>query len=34
MRKMVSSGQMPAMHLMRPEISKLIIAYKEPFVSE
>jgi sulfate adenylyltransferase len=34
MRKMVSSGQMPAMHLMRPEISKLIIAYKEPFVPE
>ena len=33
MRKMVSSGQMPAMHLMRPEISKLIITYKEPFVS-
>jgi sulfate adenylyltransferase len=32
MRKMVSSGEMPAEHLMRPEIAKLIISFKEPFV--
>lgn len=32
MRKMVSSGEIPAEHLMRPEIAKLIISYKEPFV--
>ena len=32
MRKMVSSGEMPAQHLMRPEISKLIVSFKEPFV--
>jgi sulfate adenylyltransferase len=32
MRKMVSCGEIPAEHLMRPEISKLIISYKEPFV--
>ena len=31
-RKMVSCGEIPAEHLMRPEISKLIISYKEPFV--
>jgi sulfate adenylyltransferase len=34
MRKMVSSGEVPAKHLMRPEISKLIATYNEPFVSE
>jgi len=34
MRKMVSSGEVPAKHLMRPEISKLITTYNEPFVSE
>jgi sulfate adenylyltransferase len=34
MRKLVSSGEVPAKHLMRPEISKLITTYKEPFVSE
>ncbi len=34
MRKMVSSGELPAKHLMRPEISELIITYKEPFVPE
>jgi sulfate adenylyltransferase len=32
MRKMVSSGEMPAEHLMRPEIAKLIVSFKEPFV--
>lgn len=32
MRRMVSSGEMPAEHLMRPEIAKLIVAFKEPFV--
>jgi len=32
MRKMVSSGEMPAEHLMRPEIAKVIISFKEPFV--
>jgi sulfate adenylyltransferase len=32
MRKMVSSGEIPADHLMRPEISRLIVSFKEPFV--
>lgn len=32
MRKMVSSGEIPAPHLMRPEISKLIVSFREPFV--
>jgi len=32
MRNMVGSGSMPAEHLMRPEIAKLIISFKEPFV--
>jgi sulfate adenylyltransferase len=32
MRKMVSAGEIPAEHLMRPEIAKLIISFKEPFV--
>ncbi|MGH9991543.1 MAG: sulfate adenylyltransferase [Nitrososphaera sp.] len=32
MRKMVSSGKIPAEHLMRPEIAKLIVSFKEPFV--
>jgi sulfate adenylyltransferase len=32
MRKMVSSGEIPAEHLMRPEVSKLIVSFKEPFV--
>jgi sulfate adenylyltransferase len=32
MRKMVSSGEIPAAHLMRPEIAKLIVSFKEPFV--
>ena len=33
MRKMVSSGEIPAVHLMRPEIASLIVSFKEPFVS-
>ena len=32
MRKMVSSGEMPANHLMRPEIAKMILSFTEPFV--
>ncbi|HEX2014708.1 MAG TPA: sulfate adenylyltransferase [Nitrososphaera sp.] len=32
MRKMVSSGEIPAEHLMRPEIARLIVSFKEPFV--
>ncbi len=32
MREMVSSGKIPAEHLMRPEIAKLIVSFKEPFV--
>lgn len=32
MRNMVSSGEIPAEHLMRPEIARLIISFKEPFV--
>ena len=32
MRNMVSSGEIPAEHLMRPEIAKQIISFKEPFV--
>jgi sulfate adenylyltransferase len=32
MRKMVSSGEMPANHLMRPEVAKIIVSFKEPFV--
>jgi sulfate adenylyltransferase len=32
MREMVSSGQTPAQHLMRPEISKLIISHNDPFI--
>lgn len=32
MRKMVSSGEIPPEHLMRPEISRLIVSIKEPFV--
>jgi len=34
MRKMVSDGNIPAEHLMRPEISKLILSYNKPFVTE
>jgi sulfate adenylyltransferase len=32
MRKMVSSGEMPAKHLMRPEVAKIIVSFAEPFV--
>jgi sulfate adenylyltransferase len=32
MRNMVSLGEMPAEHLMRPEVAKIIISYTEPFV--
>lgn len=32
MRKMVSSGETPAQHLMRPEVANIIISHKEPFV--
>ena len=32
MRKMFSSGELPPSHLMRPEISKVILTYPEPFV--
>ncbi len=32
MRKMVSSGEMPAPHMMRPEVANVIISFKEPFV--
>ena len=32
MRKMVSSGEMPANHLMRPEVAKMIVSFPEPFV--
>jgi sulfate adenylyltransferase len=31
-RKMVSSGEIPAEHLMRPEIAKIILSYKDAFV--
>jgi sulfate adenylyltransferase len=32
MRNMVSSGEIPAEHLMRPEVAKIIISFNEPFV--
>jgi sulfate adenylyltransferase len=32
MRKLVSSGTMPADHLMRPEVARVILSYTEPFV--
>jgi sulfate adenylyltransferase len=32
MRKMFSSGELPPSHLMRPEISKVILSYLRPFV--
>lgn len=32
MREMVSCAEIPAEHLMRPEISKLLISYIDPFV--
>ena len=33
MRKLVSSRTMPADHLMRPEVAKVILSYAEPFVT-
>jgi len=33
MRKMVTSGEMPGKHLMRPEIADIIIKFQDPFVS-
>lgn len=33
MRKMVSSGEIPMPHLMRPEIAQIILSHKEPFVN-
>jgi sulfate adenylyltransferase len=32
MRSMVSSGEMPAEHLMRPEVARVIVSSNEPFV--
>ena len=32
MRELINHAEMPAEHLMRPEISKLIVSYKDPFV--
>jgi sulfate adenylyltransferase len=32
MRNMVSSGEIPAEHLMRPEVAKIIVSFDEPFV--
>ena len=32
MRKMVGSGEMPASHLMRPEVAKILVSFNEPFV--
>ena len=32
MRKMVSSGEMPAHHMMRPEVAQVIVSFKDPFV--
>jgi sulfate adenylyltransferase len=32
MRKMVGLGEMPAKHLMRPEVAKMIVSFTEPFV--
>lgn len=32
MRNMVSSGEIPAEHMMRPEVAKIIVSYKDPFV--
>ena len=32
MRKMVSSGEVPPVHLMRPEVARIILSFKEPFV--
>lgn len=32
MRKMFASGQLPPVHLMRPEISRVILSHPKPFV--
>jgi sulfate adenylyltransferase len=32
MRELINRSQIPAEHLMRPEISKLIVSYNDPFV--
>ena len=32
MRELINRAEMPAEYLMRPEISKLIVSYKDPFV--
>ena len=32
MRELINRAEKPAEHLMRPEISKLILSYKDPFV--
>jgi sulfate adenylyltransferase len=32
MRELINRAEIPAEHLMRPEISKLILSYKDPFV--
>jgi sulfate adenylyltransferase len=32
MRKMVGSGEMPASHLMRSEVAKIIVSFNQPFV--
>jgi len=32
MRKIVGSGEMPPIHLMRPEVAKIIVSFNEPFV--
>jgi ATP sulfurylase len=33
-RKMVNTGEIPDKHLMRPEVSQLIISSDDPFVKE
>jgi ATP sulfurylase len=32
MRELINRAETPAEHLMRPEISKLIVSYKNPFI--
>jgi sulfate adenylyltransferase len=32
MRELINRAEMPAEYLMRPEISKLIVSYKDPFI--
>jgi sulfate adenylyltransferase len=32
MRNMMNLGEMPAKHLMRPEVAKIILSFNEPFV--